>query len=337
MKIALRADPEPAHGFQRCLALGSGFKETSPDSEIILISNCTASQTRLIEEAGLTHLRPPAGVATAWEAEELLEVISGSGIDLLVLDIEYDESGMRSLKEKTVLAVFDDQARCKKYSAHAVVNPNPNAHLLEYRTDPDTELFLGTEFAALPADFDRYQEFRREHPQQARHIFIHFPGKDSSGAVLRCVRALKGLADHFSATVMLDQDSSKGADLATEAGLDGRFIIIQHPDHAKRLCGADIALVPPQYLPQVAALSVPSILIYDRTSPLAEYAARTELALCLGPAAEPEIASAVSRLVKDTEGRRRMSARMSELVDCMGRFRLADELLRILKEKKQTL
>jgi hypothetical protein len=82
-------------------------------------------------------------------------------------------------------------------------------------------------------------------------------------------------------------------------------------------------------------LRVPTALIANPECPgqssLGEYAGMNGFALYLGEAgaADPGAGEAITRLLSDCETRNRMSMRVGDLVDGLGRFRLAEELLRL--------
>jgi spore coat polysaccharide biosynthesis predicted glycosyltransferase SpsG len=217
---------------------------------------------------------------------------------------------------------------------------------LPYRAEGG-ELFLGTEFTPIPREFDEFQDSPRDNPEKVKRISIWFPGSDRKGATLDAVRAMKSMNGKFVADVFVSKDFVKGEELATEIGLDDRFVFMNDsPVKARRMMAADFAITSPDAsFHELMMLRVPCALISSPEVPeqqaLGEYAGMNGFALYLGEAGSigKESEQSVARLLSDKEGRQRMSIRVGELVDGLGRFRLADELLRLANPegKQQTI
>lgn len=330
MKIAFRVDAGQEGGswrLSRCLALASGLKESEPSAEISFFSRAPG-RAQEIAAAGFSHVPFSDLAMPSWDAEATAEKAEELGVGLIVLDRpSADEDFLEALQAKSALAVFDDSARLGSYSAHAVINPGPHAHLLDYAAGEQTELFLGTEFAPLAPEFDPFQDFRCSNPPRARHILVYFRGCDYG---VEAVRLLKAVPGQFSATV-LSADAARGEELAKEIGLDSRFQVLHgHDSISRRLSSCDVALTGPECFCEPAFFSLPTVLVGE--SPVSDYAARNGLALSLGAASglDREGAAALGRFISDRESRDRMSARLGELVDGMGRFRLAEGLLKLI-------
>lgn len=337
MKIAFRVDAGQDGGswrLSRCLALASGLKESEPSAEISFFSRAPG-RAQEISSAGFSHVPFSELAMPSWDMEATAEKAEELGISLMVLDRpSADEDFLEALQAKTTLAVFDDSMRLGSYSAHAIINPGPHAHLLEYPLGEQTELFLGTEFAPLPPEFDGFQDFRCANPGRARHILVYFRGTDYS---VEAVRLLKSAGGQFSATV-LSSDPARGEELAREIGIDSRFLVLHgQAGIARRLSSCDLALTGPETFCEPAFFSLPTALIGE--SPASDYAAMNGLALSLGSASGLDSggAAALERFISEKEARDRMSARLSELVDGLGRFRLAEGLLKALPSQQAPL
>ncbi|MDD5339644.1 MAG: hypothetical protein PHV13_00160 [Candidatus ainarchaeum sp.] len=326
-KIAFRAESDPKTGawrLQRCLALASGLKESDPSCEITFLSHARDAQA--IARCGFAHAQLGDLTLTSWDLDATAEKVGELGADMLVVDRPAaDEGFLSSLAGKVkTLAAFGDSVRLKSYAAHALIDPSIHAHLAEYPCDG--ALFLGTEFALLPPEFDEFQEFRCANPEKARRLLVYFSGQDHA---LDAVRLLKSLPGQFSATVLSD-----GEELAREIGLDPRFNSMRNEGNlARRLAACDFAITGPESLCEPALFALPTALIGE--SPASDYAAKNGLALSLGAAGglDPQGAMSLEALLSDKQARDRMSARLSELVDGMGRFRLAEELLELHRGK----
>jgi len=99
------------------------------------------------------------------------------------------------------------------------------------------------------------------------------------------------------------------------------------------MAAADMAIGPPNMTFYESLLfGLPCALVIgseDGCATLAEYASGNGFALCLGEAGglDTEAAKLLQGMISDKAARDRMSARTTDLVDGLGRFRLADELL----------
>jgi spore coat polysaccharide biosynthesis predicted glycosyltransferase SpsG len=331
-QIAFRVDSCPKSGswqLRRCLALAAGLKESEPSCSISFFSR--TRDPSAITGAGCDYV--PFGELSlpSWDLEATVEKAESLSIDMLVVDRQTaDADFIRSLGAKVrVLAVFGDTVHLRSYAAHAIIDPNIHAHLLEYPSEG--ALFLGTEFALLPSEFDTFQDFHCANPERTRRILVYSGGPDYS---VEAVRLLKPVRCQFSATMLTDVGPEYGEELAREIGLDPRFMVLRNDGGiAKRLASCDFVITGPETLCEPALFSLPVALIGE--SPVSDYAAKNGLALSLGAADCLDAQSAVSleALLSDKMARDRMSARLGGLVDGLGRFRLADELLRLYRNE----
>ncbi|MFH0737914.1 MAG: UDP-2,4-diacetamido-2,4,6-trideoxy-beta-L-altropyranose hydrolase [Candidatus Micrarchaeota archaeon] len=341
VKLAFRVNANFNTGsghLQRCLSLASGLKETEPSYEIFFLTSESSEYSEKINAAGYAHIDLGRITSSYHDAETTSDAIGKHGIDILIVDsYAMDEGYLESIKEQvSLLVVFDDYMHLKMYHAHIIVNPNIYAHTLDYPCDGDTALLLGADYAQLRKEFDDYQESERSNPDNAKHILVTFGGSDLRGGTILTVKALKRLDKRFLATLIIGKAFRDGEALAREIGLDPRFMILQDvPDMAKRMATADIAVASPSTtFYELMLFRIPSILITqaDNQEMIAHYAGMNGLAVCLGDISKVDPANlgkVLDRLIGDKTERDRMSARIDGLVDGMGRFRLAEEILRV--------
>jgi len=322
---------------ERCLAIASGIRESRPGCAI----------TFLAEEGGAARAR--AGGFEAIEAahsgiaSEDLESAALSamekGAGMLIFDMEtLDENALRSIRERIEgLVVVEDRPRLPSYPVKAIVDPHIDAHMHEWRTDADTALLLGSEFAPLPPEFDQHMDGAEEGDGRARRMLVHFEGSDFRGALLKCAKALMALPNHFRCTLLTGPDYQHGKELAGLVGLDQRFMVMSESGSLqRRLSSSDILIVSPRHLSEALFLRKPAILLSEKDwhVPIAQYASRMGMAHDSGPAEdadEADIRAKASLLLDDQGERERLRKRGDELVDGLGRFRIADELLSLLE------
>ncbi len=336
MKIAFRADS--GRRLSRCLALAGAMKETDASVEAVFLSSCTKDEAALISASGAAHV--PMDALGAWDAEETAAQLEACAAVMAVIDSPHaDEGYLSSVRGKAFTALFDERAALEKYDVDVVVNPSVNAHMLGYPQDCEAELMLGTDFAIIPQSFDAYQDQPRSVPERAKRLAVCF-GDDPQGLSIRAVRALKSLKGQegaFTALVATGPGFRKGEQLASEIGLDPRFNAMTDAEPARRLHGADMAVSEAGFLPEILFFSLPSILACAPGDGEAEYAARSGLARCLPSMDERTLAAEAAALMGSEDERKRMCMRMNELVDGLGRYRLAEELLRAWRADSESL
>ncbi|VVC04511.1 UDP-N-acetylglucosamine--N-acetylmuramyl-(pentapeptide) pyrophosphoryl-undecaprenol N-acetylglucosamine transferase [Candidatus Bilamarchaeum dharawalense] len=330
---------------QRCLALASGLKETNSDCEIFFLTSSSSDYKDKIIDPGFVFVDLGPVSTTHENLEATKDAIKHHELKILVVDsYEIDENFMKTLKKEILLVVFDDFIHLKSYHSHILVNPTAYAHTLPYQCDEDTKLFLGTEFVQIRKEFDQYEDFERQNPEQAKHVLVSFGGSDPKGATLLTVKALKSLPNPFSVSVVVGKTFKNSEALAKEIGLDSRFIVLQDiSDISKKMAMCDLAIVSPSTtFYELAFFRIPTILIVqaDNQEMVADYAGKNELAISLGDIRHINydlLANTISALIQNRAERDRMSARLDDMVDGLGRFRLAEEILKLYKEKTETI
>ena len=334
-KIAFRVDCTDIRRLSRCISLAQAILEEEPSCKAVFLSSPAKIGEEMLRSAGMEIVHTQG--FGAWELEATMEELDKAPADMVVVDLAHaDEAYLSKLHERACVAVFDGLASLKGYDCDAVINPRVDAHMVGYPEKCGAELLLGTDFAILPASLDEYQEEERGSPERAKKVLICF-GDDHRGMTIPAVRSLRSMPEGFTAMVANGPGFSKGEALAAEIGLDPRFMTVQDPEPSRRFHWADISISDPTYLPEILFFAMPSILLSSSEDAEAAYAARSGMAQSM-PGYPPDarsIARAASAMMSDREMRSRMSGRMAELVDGLGRYRLASELLRILRERRR--
>jgi len=328
----------------RSLALATGFRESDPTCTVDFLLSGTESACAAVRKEGHPCRHLGNGLFPSWNLEATESALGEPAPEMLVVDdSNIDERFLSELGEKTFVALMDDHLELEDYPTGAIVNPNINAHTRTYPAVDSAALLLGTEFVALSQEFDGYQEFRRENPERARRIFMSFPGPDTEGSTLAAVRALKSISERFLAEVAVDDDFSHGEALAREIGLDDRFMVVNgEAGRARRMAAADMAICAPG-IPFYESMlfRLPCVLVFggEGCVNVAEYAGMNGFAVYLGESAalDGRAAKLLQGMLLDKAARDRMSARISDLVDGLGRFRLADELLGLCAGKGERI
>ncbi|MBI5227904.1 UDP-2,4-diacetamido-2,4,6-trideoxy-beta-L-altropyranose hydrolase [Candidatus Micrarchaeota archaeon] len=339
MNFAFRTNANYAVGsghLRRCLTLASALKETAPDASIFFFTSGSGDYQKLISDGGFSVVDLGSSLSIEEDLEETIATVSKNNIDILIVDnYSINVNYLRNLKPRVkLLVVFDDHMHIKQYPCHVLVNLNLYGHLLDYSCDKNTRLLLGTEFVQLRPEFDPYQEFKRENPDKVKHILVTFGGSDVKGVTIFVVKALSKLKQDFLAYIVTGTNFKRGEDLAKLVGLDSRFIVLPEVgDMAKKIEKTDLAIASPSSIfYELALLKTPCILIgyADNQKLILDYAGKNGLAVSvgeIGSISEGEFSSTIKRLIENKEERDNLSRRLEDLVDGLGRYRLAEALL----------
>lgn len=329
---------------QRCLTLASGLIESEPSCEIFFLMPSSEYNSK-ITEAGFIHINLGSLSTTYENFEATNEAIKQNRLEILVVDsYDIDEYFLKSLKKEIFLVVIDDFIHLKTYPSNILLNLNAYAHTLPYHYDENTLLLLGTEFVQIRQEFDQYEDFQRKNPDEAKHILVSFGGSDVKGATLLVVKALKSITNHFSATIVIGKTFKNSEALAKEIGLDSRFTVLQDvTDISKKMAMCDLAISSPSTtFYELAFFRIPTIIIVqaDNQELIADYAGKNGLAISVGDIKNVDptlLAKTISDLISNKPERDRISARLDGLVDSLGRFRVAEEILKRYKEKTEAI
>ncbi len=315
--------------FRRCLGLASAFIEIDPACQISFLSSCPKYCKDMIENLGYFYSDPGGVSWQEWDIEATEKFIKEKNAHLLFVGNRINDRYLKALKDKVKIVLFDDGTSKIPGGAQALINPQINSHLIDYGTS--IQLFLGTEVCPLPSSFDEYSDYSRDNPERVRKITIIT--KDLRFSIAG-VKLLKMLTYAFNAAVILsEEDHLTGESLAKEIGLDSRFVVLPAFDIIKRLASSDLIIISPDMLNEVLFFRLPNIILTESESQLASYAAKNGISLHIPiHNISKDTVKLVEKLMEDQEERNRISARMAELIDGLGRFRLAQEILDYFKD-----
>ncbi|MFH1520723.1 MAG: hypothetical protein ABID61_03700 [Candidatus Micrarchaeota archaeon] len=345
VKIGFRVNFKTgSDNIQRCLTIASGLLETDPACEIFFFTSSSGSHNDKIINAGGTPFDFGPINTPSEDLEATEDAIKRYGIEILLLDsYSINEHYLKSIKPKVkLLVVLDDYPHLQNYHSNILINPNLYAHLLQYTHDDDTELLFGTEFFPLEKEFDQYTDFEHTNSDEVKHILVMFEGNDSKSTSILTVKALKTLQNHFSVTIIIDKLFKNSEALAKEIGLDSRFIVLQDvKEIAKKMASCDLAISNPgSKFYEFAFFKIPTVFIsYANYRPIfSDYTSKNGLTILLnGDESAESLGNQLGQFISDKNERIRLSARMDDLVDGLGRFRIADEILKMYKEKTEMI
>jgi len=344
--LLLRADADPAQGagdVMRCLALAESWHHQG--GQVTLLSSVLDSALRQLTEAlgiGLAEIPIPyPDTSDLRSSFSALEEASGDSIKLpwVVLDGYHFDTAYQSLLRAAGcrLMVIDDTAHLPRYDADIILNHGLGAEQLSYRCAPDTLLLLGTRFALLRTEFQRYHNVVRSCPEVARKVIVTLGGNDAENMTLKIIEALEQISmPDLEIKVVVGPLNRHLAELertirclssrvCLETGVTGT---------APLMAWADLAVADGGTTSwKLAFMKVPAVIFI-----LAENQAAAAKALdafgaarCLGRPGDltpEEIANAILYLMHDKEARQRMNKRGEALIDGGGVARVLEVMLR---------
>ena len=331
--LLVRADADARRGaghVLRSLALARAWHERGGLVRFITTRPASALKRRIqlagaiaveIEDA---YPHPSDGELTA---EHVAQLQRSSGRQpWLVLDgYHFDVFYQQQLRRAGCdLLVIDDNAHLPGYDAAIVLNHGIHAPRLDYHCGEDAWFLLGTEYALLRAEFERWRHWQRAIPPRAKNILVTLGGGDADNVTARVLQALAEL-DEFDLSVevlvgplnphlrALAQRSGKNVDLKTDVS-----------DTAALMARADIAIAAGGTTAwELAFMQTPALLfvLAENQTAVVEGVHAFGAAQELGRAeslTSAGIAEALRELISGPARRQRMAQRGRILVDGRG-------------------
>ena len=165
----------------------------------------------------------------------------------LVLDgYQFDPAYQEAVRDTGVrLLVVDDMAHLAHYHADALLNQNLDAQRLDYTCDAEAVLLLGSRYALLRREFQRWRSFRRETPKTVRKLLVTLGGADPdnlTGTVLAALARLE--LPHLEVKVVVGAANRHVETLRRQARRSRLNIelLSDVPDVSELMAWADVAL-----------------------------------------------------------------------------------------------
>ena len=349
--LLLRADADPAQGVghvMRCLALAEAWQRQGGQATLLscclnpALRHCTETVGIGLAEVPMSH----PDTADLRATLSALEKVSRDTTELpwVVLDGYHFDTTYQSLLRSAGcrLMIIDETGHLPRYDADIILNHGLEAQQLAYNCAPDTLLLLGTHFALLRPEFQRWQGAVRCCPEVARKVIVTLGGSDANNATLMIIEALKQISTaDLEVRIVVGPLNSHLAELQrATASASLRFSLeTQVTDIAPLMAWADFAVAAGGTTSwEIAFMNVPALVFILDDNQAAEARALDEFgsARCLGRPenlSREEIAGAVVHLMYDREARQRMSQRARVLVDGRGVERILEVMFCAASEK----
>ncbi|HSQ12706.1 MAG TPA: UDP-2,4-diacetamido-2,4,6-trideoxy-beta-L-altropyranose hydrolase [Candidatus Deferrimicrobium sp.] len=228
------------------------------------------------------------------------------------------------------LLVIDDTAHLARYDADIVLNHGALAPRLDYQISADAWLLLGTRYALLRAEFERWREFKRPIPATARNILLTLGGADGGNLTVKVMDALALLKDRAVDVQVLAGPLNPHLDALRRhaAATPNMRIHTDVSDPSPLMAWADIAIAAAGTTAwELAFMQTPALLLVAAENQTGVAAGVAEFAAgqSLGRAEtlrRDDIAAALRQLIDDPARRWLMAERGKSLVDGCGPARV---------------
>ena len=251
--LIIRADasiPVGTGHVMRCLALAQAWQDVGGNA-VFAMTESTASVDQRLRSEGVEIVRLGACANSVRDARDTSALARDRDAEWVVVDgYQFDSEYQRNLQTcgHKVLLV-DDIGECMQYFADCVLNQNVQANEKLYRNrEPSTRLLLGSSYALLRREFQKWRKWKRRVAPVAQKVLITVGGSDSANFttfILRTLQmvemagleamvavggsnphweSLKRAASQFEGSVQVHRDVSNmpglmaGADIAISAG-----------------------------------------------------------------------------------------------------------------------
>jgi UDP-2,4-diacetamido-2,4,6-trideoxy-beta-L-altropyranose hydrolase len=245
----------------------------------------------------------------------------------LIDGYHFDETYQSRLRHAGCrLLVIDDNAHLPRYRADIILNHGVQAPMLDYRDSADAWFLLGTRYALLRGEFDRWRNFTRAVPEKAKNILVTLGGGDADNVTDKVIGALQKLEAHDLEIQVLVGALNPHLGGLRQAVAASQKIRLRTDvtDPAPLMAWADIAIAAGGTTAwELAFMQAPTLLLVLAENQLAVAQGVDEFgaAHSLGWAdriTRAELADGLHELISDRERRRLMATQGRILVDGRG-------------------
>jgi len=329
----------------RCIALGQAWQDNG--GEVVFISCCESKALReRISEEGfqffpIIHSYPhPEDLSCTLNFLQKLQPVNNNLLPTaqwLVIDgYHFDSTYQKSIKDAGHrLLSIDDYGHVQHYYADIILNQNISADELFYANrEPCTRLLLGTSYALLRREFEKWQGWQREISPIGKKVLVTLGGGDPNNFTQKIIKALKQTSNlEIEAKIVVGPANPNMQALIREIGdrshLEIAVNVTNMPD---LMAWADIAITGGgSTCWEMALMGLPNIIfvLADNQNNIAKGLHHCGAAINLGrydQVTVSHIATGISKLIESKVQRTNISQTCHKLVDGKGALRLVNAI-----------
>jgi UDP-2,4-diacetamido-2,4,6-trideoxy-beta-L-altropyranose hydrolase len=339
--LIIRADGTLAigHGHvMRCLALAQAWRERGGKCAFVMAELIPELQ-RCLSTSGFDIIPLTVVPGSSDDAAQLIQLARACDARWIVVDgyrfgIEYQRA-LKRAGERVLL--IDDKGHTGSYCSDLVLDQNAGACEDDYvHREPATRILLGSRYAMLRSEFNRWRDWKREIPEVARRLLITMGGSDPENLTECVIRSISDCSiDNLEITVIAGMGNPQKKSLQSAAANSGANLrLLENATNMPELMSwADIALIAGGgTLWELLYMMCPVVSL--ARSPL-----QSQILLRLGRQGTLEfieslhdfdgshLASVISRLATSSVRRRNMAARGREMIDGRGAQRVCELMI----------
>ena len=177
----------------RCLALAEAWKDFEGKPFFLMADHLPGFETSL-NKNGFTCRYLSSTPGSDEDAKETIAAAHAVDAEWIVIDGYQFGGRYQDLIKRAgfTLLVIDDYGHADHYSADIILNQNVYAEKSIYQNiRSDTGLLLGTRYALLRKEFQKWADWKREVPVTAGKILVTLGGSDPDNVTQVVIDALK--------------------------------------------------------------------------------------------------------------------------------------------------
>jgi UDP-2,4-diacetamido-2,4,6-trideoxy-beta-L-altropyranose hydrolase len=351
--LIIRADATPEIGtghVMRCLALAQAWQDKG--GQVVFISHCEseALRQRLTAEGfdfvslDKSHPDPFDWHFTSGILAKLKSRGPKANPWLVVDGYHFDAAYQKSIKAAGYkLLWIDDYGHAEHYYADLILNQNISAEPSCYvNRESYTQLLMGTSYALLRREFERWQGWQREIPAMARKVLVTLGGADPDNVTLKIIQALKQVdIPGLEARIVIGPANPHLELLQREIGVGSKLVLLINVTNMPELMAwADIAVSAGGSTSwELAFMGLPNVITYFAANQLliAQHMDAAGAAINLGDHQKicgKDFARVFEKILICQELRTKLSRTAQRLVDARGGTRLVEMIsMGIIKDQ----
>lgn len=327
----------------RCLALAEAGRGNGYHS-IFALANKMPQLEHYLKAEGMEITHFPAEAGSTDDASETVSLARERSVQWIVLDgYHFGSQFQHAIKDEGFnLLVIDDTGNTHHFFADRVLNQNPYANANLYpNKESYTRLLLGTQYALLRQEFQRWSQWKRSNPEVATRVLISLGGSDFHNITLQIIEALELITDRkLEVVVVVGGSNPNYEELRSRISHMNLSLRLERDvtRMSELMAWADVALTGAGITCwELAFMGVPMVLyiLAENQRKIAEALDGNGIAMNLGwymDLSKDALSEALRKLVETRELRESMSQKGRALVDGLGSSRVLQTL-----EKKSTM